>query len=217
MNRIIFRVMQDIIKEEIGEGNPSKVKEISVVSWKADQIELQDVIYLEKFGNLKFLAINKAGLTSLDNFPVLPQLIHLDLSHNSLTGNLKPLTKLTNLMHLDLSHNKISDLSHLSSLKSLSTLVSLNLFENPIETSPTYRSQIFSLIPSLRSLDGCDENDEDISVSCDEDLEDISSLSEELLSSSSDSSSSPIEYTSRSKRPRDESSEIPARKYLKKV
>lgn len=210
--------MQRKIQQQIGDTDTNKVQELNIISSKVSVISTQDQLYLQTFKNLSFLSINKSFLSSLNNFPVLPSLIHLDLSHNSIKENLKPLVNLHSLMHLGLSYNQISDIKQISCLQNMTHLVSLELFDNPIESLENYRSLIFTLIPSLKSLDGSDENDEDVSVLSSEECQDeLSSLSEELPDSDSESDLSLSEHLniSRSKRLRESHSDLTLRKTLK--
>lgn len=62
-------------------------------------------------------------MRNLDNFPRLPLLVDLDLSHNSLQGSFNNLMILTNLEYLNISNNFVSDVSRLQPLRKLEKIV----------------------------------------------------------------------------------------------
>lgn len=71
-----------------------------------------------------------------------------------ISGGLNFLTTSPKLTHLNLSGNKIKDLDALQPLKEFKNLKSLDLFNNEATSIDNYREKIFSLIPSLKCLDG---------------------------------------------------------------
>lgn len=64
-----------------------------------------------------------------------------------------------NLSSLNLSGNKIKDFDDLKPLASLEKLEILDLFNNEVTSVENYRKNVFRLIPSLKYLDGFDEDD----------------------------------------------------------
>ena len=122
--------------------------------------------------SLTSLTLSHCSLYSLHSFPLLPHLLHLDLSHNFFQS-LAPLPTLTSsssshpLHTLLLSHNYFAHLDRLSSLTALPHLHTLTLSPcplshpppspTPIPSSPAprqaYRPSILYLLPSLTSLD----------------------------------------------------------------
>lgn len=84
---------------------------------------------------------------------ILPQIISLDLSHNRLSST-AGLEKLFTLESLNLSHNAISNIAEVGYLVALPNLHSLFLSGNPIERSPTHRSDVQKLLTSEVTLDG---------------------------------------------------------------
>jgi len=103
------------------------------------------------------LTMNTCGLTSLRGFPVLPELIRLELIENQFPGaDLVHLSGLKELQSLSIGENKIEKLSQLKPLSGLVNLTQLDLVECPIAKLKNYRKDVFALIPSLRILDNLD-------------------------------------------------------------
>lgn len=126
----------------------------------------------EKFQSLQHLSIANIGLSSLEPFPRLQNLLRLILSDNRIAGGLKFLVEagLESLRDLDLSNNRISDINDLSPLAEL-RLVSLDLYECPVTRVKDYRSRVFGLIKSLKYLDKTDAEGNERPESDDEDEE----------------------------------------------
>lgn len=112
-----------------------------------------------EFSALESLSLINVGLTSLKGFPELSSLKKLELSDNRISGGLNLLDSSPKLTHLNLSGNKIKDLDTLQPLKEFKNLKSLDLFNNEVTNTDNYREKVFSLIPSLRYLDGFDADD----------------------------------------------------------
>lgn len=83
----------------------------------------QSARFLEAYGSLKTLMMSHCDMRNLDNFPRLPLLVDLDLSHNSLQGSFNNLMILTNLEYLNISNNFVSDVSRLQPLRKLEKIV----------------------------------------------------------------------------------------------
>ncbi|KAK0093190.1 hypothetical protein PV326_014125 [Microctonus aethiopoides] len=113
----------------------------------------------DEFVALESLSLINVGLTSLKGFPVLPNLRKLELSDNRISGGLNLLLTSPKLTHLNLSGNKVKDLDTLQPLKDFKNLRSLDLFNNEATDMDNYRDKVFSLIPSLKYLDGFDMDD----------------------------------------------------------
>lgn len=113
----------------------------------------------DEFVNLFSLSLINVGLTSLKGFPTLPNLRKLELSDNRISGGLNVLHTSPKLTHLNLSGNKIKDLDTLEPLKEFQKLKYLDLFNNEATQISNYREKVFSLIPSLKYLDGFDAED----------------------------------------------------------
>ena len=59
------------------------------------------------FSSLEQLTIRDAGLTSLKNFPTLPNLQQLDLCKNRISKGLECITECKNLKNLQLTGNRL--------------------------------------------------------------------------------------------------------------
>ncbi|XP_043478680.1 acidic leucine-rich nuclear phosphoprotein 32 family member A [Leptopilina heterotoma] len=125
----------------------------------------------DEYVALEKLSLINVGLTSLKGFPKLPNLKKLELSDNRISGGLNFLHTSPKLTHLNLSGNKIKDLDTLQPLKEFKNLKSLDLFNNEATNMDNYREKVFSLIPSLRYLDGFDVHDCEVDDSEGEDDE----------------------------------------------
>ncbi|KAF2351998.1 Leucine-rich repeat domain L domain-like [Trinorchestia longiramus] len=133
--------------------SPSKIEDLNL-----DNCKSASVIGLsEDWSGLRNLSLINVGLTSLKSFPRLPSLEKLELSDNWISGGLEALTCLPKLMYLNLSGNKITSIDTLKPLKSISTLVNLDLFNCDVVNEEDYRNKVFDLIPSLVYLDGFDK------------------------------------------------------------
>ena len=83
-----------------------------------DGVKASKVTGLNQFTKLKVLQLNGCGLTSLEEFPTLPNLQRLELADNALSDGLDHLQDAA-LMHLKvlvLAGNKFSSLQGLESL-----------------------------------------------------------------------------------------------------
>ncbi|GIL79967.1 hypothetical protein Vretimale_12827 [Volvox reticuliferus] len=114
---------------------------------------------LDAFVNLKFLSLAGLGLTTLDGFPKLPQLVRLNLSDNRITGGLQHLVDagLTSLRILELANNRIATAEELAPLKELKALQVLDLDQCPISKQPNYSSKVFAMLDELKYLDSVDK------------------------------------------------------------
>lgn len=122
--------------------------------------------------NLESLSLINVGLTSLKGFPKLPNLKRLELSDNRISGGLNLLHGSSKLTHINLSGNKIKDLDTLDPLKEFQSLKYLDLFNCDVTSIENYRDKLFSLVPSLKYLDGFDKEDKEAEDSEADDDED---------------------------------------------
>ncbi|KAL0271840.1 UNVERIFIED_CONTAM: hypothetical protein PYX00_008806 [Menopon gallinae] len=129
-----------------------QIKELNLDNCRSTSI----VGLTDEFVNLESLSLINVGLTSLKGFPKLPNLKRLELSDNRISNGLNLLHTSPKLTNLNLSGNKIKDLEALEPLKELKNLRNLDLFNNDTTNIQNYREQVFSLIPSLKYLDGYD-------------------------------------------------------------
>ncbi len=113
---------------------------------------------MEKCTQLKVLRMAECNLSSLDNFPSLPNLEELDVSSNSITDkDLKIIaTNCQKLKMLSIGDNQISAIASLKVLKPIKNLQTLWSEDNPIASDPTYTKVAFATFKDLYSLDGKD-------------------------------------------------------------
>lgn len=150
--------------ERRGRGE-SEIAELNLDNCRSQQIEgLTD-----QFSALESLSIINVGLTTLKGFPKLASLRKLELSDNRVSSGLNNLAGCANLTHLSLSGNKIKDFEPLESLKDLSNLKSLDLFNCEVTNAEEYREKVFELLPNLKYLDGYDRDDQEAEDDDDED------------------------------------------------
>lgn len=147
--------------------NPGEIKELVLDNCRSTHI----VGLTDEFVALESLSLINVGLTSLKGFPRLSSLKKLELSDNRISGGLNLLQSSPKLTHLNLSGNKIKDLDTLQPLKEFKNLKNLDLFNNEVTNLDNYREKVFSLIPSLRCLDGFDTDDCEVDDSEGEDDE----------------------------------------------
>lgn len=121
-----------------------------------------------EFTNLESLSAINVGLISLKGFPELPALKRLELSDNRISSGLNILSSSPKLTYLNLGGNKIKDLETIEPLKELPNLKVLDLFNNEVTSTDSYREKLFALIPSLKYLDGFDAQDKEAPDSEDE-------------------------------------------------
>ncbi|CAH1164960.1 unnamed protein product [Phyllotreta striolata] len=155
--------------------DPAEIKELILDNSRSTSI----VGLTAEFTNLESLSLINVGLTSLKGFPKLPNLKKLELSDNRIANGLNLLETSPKLTHLNLSGNKIKDLETLEPLKNLKNLKNLDLFNNEATTVENYRENVFKLIPSLKYLDGYDEQDGEAEEDTDLD-EEANDLDEEV-------------------------------------
>ena len=119
---------------------------------------------MSQCSNLVFLNLKSNKLSNLTGL-CLNQLVMLDLSFNMIT-NLDTLDEMSKLKYLKLQGNKIdkfksvhNNIIKITKLKSFKSLENVLLQEvngnaaNPICKLENYRNEVFSIAPSLKSLD----------------------------------------------------------------
>lgn len=170
--------MEDIIRSQTKDLDSSEVYELILEKYRGSSISQSDSILLSKFSNIESLSFIMCGLKSLENFPVLPSLIKLDLGDNKLKSGFQVLANLTSLTQLSLAGNHITDIKELACLTGLDNLATLDLFGNPITEISGYRDEVFAMFRNLQVLDGCDKDGEEVSVNSDEESEEEDEESE---------------------------------------
>ncbi|KAM5156851.1 leucine-rich repeat-containing protein 72 [Mantella aurantiaca] len=115
---------------------------------------LQQVTDLSRFRMLKYLWLNHNKISKVNFLSTNFRLSELHLSHNDLcdiTGSLKHLSSLHTLM---LNDNRLAKLqSTVQELRRMISLRVLNLFHNPLEQDPGYRSYVVQHLPSVELFD----------------------------------------------------------------
>ncbi|CAH8621148.1 unnamed protein product [Schistosoma margrebowiei] len=145
------------IELERGKREPGEITELNLDNSKSVDIEgLTD-----EYSSLEVLSMMNVGLQSLAGLPCLTSLKNLELSNNLISGGLDALLKCPNIEQLNLSSNKIESMDVLIPLAKLSELKSLDLGNCPVTATENYRKKAFAMIPSLKYLDGLDENNEE--------------------------------------------------------
>lgn len=181
-------MLAELLVEQIGRQPKSQVEELVLDGWKCGELTLSDKNLLEELGGLEFLSMNGCGLTSLKNFPTLPQLLKLDLNGNKLTTGLQHLQGLQNLMQLSLADNGIKTLGEIEVLAGLPALIALDTTNCPVTALPGYRDQVFAKLDSLSVLDRTDEEGKEVSEGGDSEFDsEIDAEEDDLDSESSDS------------------------------
>jgi len=153
-----------------------------------DGVKASKVTGLNQFTKLKVLQLNGCGLTSLEEFPTLPNLQRLELADNALSDGLDHLQDAA-LMHLKvlvLAGNKFSSLQGLESLASLPSLRELDMEGCAVADEDAYRETVFEMLPQIKYLDGVDGDGEEKDEE-DEDEEDEEDDDEETADEDVDS------------------------------
>ncbi|XP_058791069.1 acidic leucine-rich nuclear phosphoprotein 32 family member A [Phymastichus coffea] len=146
-------------------------KPAEITEFVLDNCRSTNIVGLtDEFVALESLSLINVGLTSLKGFPKLPNLKKLELSDNRISNGLNLLHASPKLTHLNLSGNRIKDLDTLQPLKEFKNLKSLDLFNNEATNMDNYREKVFSLIPSLRYLDGYDIDEREVESEDDDEV-----------------------------------------------
>ncbi|KAH8856360.1 Acidic leucine-rich nuclear phosphoprotein 32-related protein isoform 1 [Schistosoma japonicum] len=152
-----FMTLLQRIELERGKREPGEITELNLDNSKSVDIEgLTD-----EYSALEVLSMMNVGLQNLAGLPCLSSLKNLELSNNLISGGLDALLKCPNIEQLNLSSNKIESMDVLMPLAKLSELKSLDLGNCPVTATENYRKKAFAMIPSLKYLDGLDENNEE--------------------------------------------------------
>ena len=157
--------MEEFILPQIEDLSTDQVTDLDLQDFKSESLTTSDKLCLEQFYNLESLSLNSTGLNSLTHFPKLSNLIRIDLNDNEIKSGLNELTKLTELMQICLKNNKIDSFEELKHLKTLNSLVYIDLFGCPVANVKDYRDQLFEMIPSLQIVDGVNREGEEMSLS----------------------------------------------------
>lgn len=142
--------------EEIIENDKSY--EVILENLVINKIDNELKAKLEGIEELISLGLNNCHLTSLGNFPKLPNLIRLEIMKNNFDASeLVHLKHLTKIESISLSENKIEKFDDLKPLTGFKDLLQLDLSATPLAMKSEYRSKIFEMFPSLQILDNRDQ------------------------------------------------------------
>jgi hypothetical protein len=149
----------DAIRDQIAGTPPHMVYVLDIVSVRFGGYFTPEIrLELERFRYLQMLTLNDCAIVSLENFPILPALIRLDMVFNNIPGShLHHLNGSRHIQTLMLGANKIEKIDDLAKLKGFRQLLQLDLLNNPVVNEPGYRAQVFSMFPSLSILDTLDK------------------------------------------------------------
>lgn len=115
------------------------------------------------------LAFNLTKISSLEHFPKLPSLKRVELADNFLKGaELAHLCQCENLETIKLANNKIASIDDLKCFTSLKKLQSLDLLGNPVCDVDSYQEKMWEMIPTLLSLDGLNEEGDEVDSDMDD-------------------------------------------------
>lgn len=156
-------MLAELLAERVGGKPKGEIEELILDGWLCSELTLSDKSLLEEFTELEFLSMNNCGLTSLRNFPALPQLLKLDLNGNKIVAGLGQLEILQNLMQLGLADNGIKDVGEVDALERMPALLILDTTNCPVSAEAGYREHVFSKLDNLNVLNGADEDGKEIS------------------------------------------------------
>ena len=156
MSKIEAEVKQ-MAGEEGSEIDPLDFDNLDLTDVEIGTLSPEDKVYLEKFTKVDNMIMLGCGLTSLENFPDLPELKRLELSENEFKGSdLVHLQKLKGLICLNLNGNKIDTMAELAHLKDL-PLTTLEVTGNPVSELEDFQKKGYELFTKLEALDGLDK------------------------------------------------------------
>lgn len=191
MSLSLDSILQEISSQQKA-ALPEDLEELSLDSLEITEITPELQKELEKFPNLLSLTLNECSLTSLANFPSLPNLTRLELCDNSLTSSCVPvLSGLKSLQSLSLGGNNFKAIAELEPLKSLENLTDLDLLGCELCLQENYRAKLFELLPKLLIIDNFDRDGNDLDASLEEKEEKLAKilLTKEVIIVSSDEDS----------------------------
>uniref|UniRef100_A0A914BY77 Acidic leucine-rich nuclear phosphoprotein 32 family member A n=1 Tax=Acrobeloides nanus TaxID=290746 RepID=A0A914BY77_9BILA len=173
-------ILSDRIALEIKGREPEIVYDITLDNCKVTTMEG----FPAELNKLRVMSALNMGLNNLDGLPALPELSMLDLSDNQMHVFAQLVEKCPNIEHLNLCGNLIKTIDTLKPLQNLSKLATLDLIKNDVAELPSYRADVFALIPHLKYLDGVDNEGREMEVSDmdDEEEDDLSLGTEDSFS-----------------------------------
>lgn len=109
-------MLSKVVAVQVTDIPKGEIEELILDDWKGTELSAADKVLLESFPNLQFLSMNSCGLRSLNNFPLLPKLIKLELNDNKITGGLDKLAGMKDLMQITLAGNQLRTLDAIQPL-----------------------------------------------------------------------------------------------------
>jgi acidic leucine-rich nuclear phosphoprotein 32 family protein A/C/D len=156
------------LQENLGEHNPEEIEELILDNLFSSitQFSKEQKLTLSQYNNLFHLSLNNLGISSLENFPLIPNLLILEIKQNKLTGNdFDIIPKLyPNIYKLKISYNFIKTIKpfkHFQKSNIKKIEVSGNEFIIKVEN---YRNELFNLLPELMIIDGISKDGDTINT-----------------------------------------------------
>uniref|UniRef100_A0A0N5CG27 LRRcap domain-containing protein n=1 Tax=Strongyloides papillosus TaxID=174720 RepID=A0A0N5CG27_STREA len=112
----------------------------------------------DEFKKLEIISLINCQITSLEKFPVLPNLKIIDLSSNNISTGMEYLSKCQELAIINISDNPISDFNELKPLSELKNLSKLIVIDSELTNVPDYADKIFEVLPNLSYVDHLDRD-----------------------------------------------------------
>jgi len=145
-----MRLTADLILQSPSVRNPCGDRELDLRGHKISVIENLGVTQ-DQYDCIDF---TDNEILKLDGFPLFKRLKMLLIGHNQISSIAVSLAEsLPNLEHLNLSHNNISSIGELESFKKFSSLKMLSLMGNPVTLLDNYRLYLIFTCPKLKILD----------------------------------------------------------------
>ena len=145
-----MRITADLLLRSAIVLNPVQARELCLRGLKIPAVENLAVLQ----DQVDTIDLSDNEIKKLDNFPKMDRLGTLLLNNNNIAKISPTLGQfLANLHSLILTNNRITNLSDIDHIASLSKLEHLSLMDNPVIHHPNYRIYIITCIPSLKSID----------------------------------------------------------------
>jgi len=143
--------------------NPDDLEELDLSNiGHINSLRRCDKEFIEKFEGISSLCMIQVNLKSLKNWPKLNSVYLLNLNGNKLKTGLKEVVdNMPHISELELEYNRFEDINEFHVLKGLTNLVSITLQGNPITKLPSYRQELFNLLPHVKMIDNYDSNEHD--------------------------------------------------------
>jgi acidic leucine-rich nuclear phosphoprotein 32 family protein A/C/D len=110
------------------------------------------------------LSLSGCKLSSLQNFPALPNLKRLNLNDNSIKDeDLVVIDHLKGLKYLSLAGNKLKSMETIERMKGNTHMKMIDIFGCPLAKTDSYRDTIFKIFPKLQLVDFMNAEGEEVS------------------------------------------------------